>query len=92
MNFLKSVNKNYEMDYYILFDLILGFMLISFVCCFKLKERKEYIGAFDRQQLKLASKFSWWKVSGILVILFFVRVIREFLQGDFYNFLLAQQI
>ncbi|AHF58194.1 hypothetical protein [Spiroplasma eriocheiris] len=91
LNFLKSVNKNYEVDYYILFGLILGFILISFVCCFKLKERKEYIGAFNSQQLKLASKFSWWKVSGILVILFFVGVMREFAQGDFYNFLLAQQ-
>ncbi|WP_368486122.1 hypothetical protein [Spiroplasma sp. DGKH1] len=91
LNFVKSIAQNQTLDYYLVFSLMLIFTVISCGLCFNLKEQKAYQGAFNVERLKLAKNFSWWKVGGILVILFFVGLIREFSQGDFYNFLLAQQ-
>ncbi|WP_169728171.1 hypothetical protein [Spiroplasma mirum] len=91
LNFVKSIALNPVLDYYLVFSLMLIFTIVSFGLCFNLKEQKAYQDAFNVGPLKLAKNFSWWKVVGILVILFFVGLIWEFYQCDFYNFLLAQQ-
>ncbi|WP_425380186.1 hypothetical protein [Spiroplasma endosymbiont of Stenodema calcarata] len=65
---------------------------MAMVFCFYLPEIKNNIGAFQTTVLKQLSKFSWWKVIIIFILLFFVGVLRELSQGDFLNLLLAQEV
>ncbi|WP_283271661.1 hypothetical protein [Spiroplasma sp. SV19] len=90
--FVKNFNQNPLILHYVIFGTVFGLLIFAMIFCFYLPEIKNNIGAFQPRVLKQLSKFSWWKVIIIFVLLFFVAILRELSQGDFLNLLLAQEV
>ncbi|WP_231918054.1 hypothetical protein [Spiroplasma sp. TU-14] len=89
--FVKNFSQNPLTLHYVIFGTIFSLLIFAMIFCFYLPEIKSNVGAFQPPVLKQLSRFSWWKVIIIFVLLFFVTILRELSQGDFLNLLLAQE-